>query len=401
MFTLLLIVFIDLVGFGIIIPFLPFFAEHFEASPDTVTLLIAVFALFQFLFAPYWGRLSDRIGRKPVLLMTLAGLCLSYVWLGLAESLPMLFAARAFAGACAGNIAVAQGYVADVTPPERRAEALGRIGAAFGLGFLLGPAIGGLLAGPDPANPNILPPALAAAAMTLTAFTLALARLKESLGPEIRAKANAAPRRGRVAMWIEASRKPHLGILLMMLFLVPFAFSGIESTLAMWTERQFGWGARQNGWVYSYLGLVAVITQGGLIGPLTRLLGAHRLLLLAPVAVGVGSVAVALTPGLAAPLAALGLVVFGISIANPTLNSLISQRAASTERGMVFGVAQSSASLARILGPAWAGYCFVAFGRDWPFLSGGLVMVVMGGLALKLFFALAAAGTGRSARPGD
>ena len=127
------------------------------------------------------------------------------------------------------------------------------------------------------------------------AFTLALARLKESLGPEIRAKANAAPRRGRVAMWIEASRKPHLGILLMMLFLVPFAFSGIESTLAMWTERQFGWGARQNGWVYSYLGLVAVITQGGLIGPLTRLLGAHRLLLLAPVAVGVGSVAVALT----------------------------------------------------------------------------------------------------------
>ncbi len=401
MFTLLLIVFIDLVGFGIIIPFLPFFAEHFEASPDTVTLLIAVFALFQFLFAPYWGRLSDRMGRKPVLLMTLAGLCLSYVWLGLAESLPMLFAARAFAGACAGNIAVAQGYVADVTPPERRAEALGRIGAAFGLGFLLGPAIGGLLAGPDPANPNILPPALAAAAMTLTAFSLALARLEESLGPEVRAKAEAAPRRGRAAMWIEVLRRPHLGVLLMMLFLVPFTFSGIESTLAMWTEREFGWGARQNGWVYSYLGLVAVITQGGLIGPLTRLLGERRLLLLAPVAVGAGSVAVALTPGLAPPLAALGLVVFGISIANPTINSLISQRAASTDRGMVLGVAQSTAALARIFGPAWAGFVFVAFGRDWPFLSGALIMVVMGGLALRMFFALTAAGRGREERPGD
>ena len=128
-------------------------------------------------------------------------------------------------------------------------------------------------------------------------------------------------------------------------------------------------------------------------------MGARGLLLLAPVAVGVGSVAVALTPGLAPPLAALGLVVFGISIANPTINSLISQRAASTDRGMVLGVAQSAASLARVFGPAWAGFCFVAFGRDWPFLSGGLIMVVMGGLALRLFFALAAAG--REERPGD
>ncbi|MEE8280191.1 MAG: MFS transporter, partial [Alphaproteobacteria bacterium] len=169
MLALFLTVFIDLVGFGIIIPFLPFFAEHFAASPDVVTLLIAVFPLTQFLFAPLWGRLSDRMGRKPVLLMTLAGLFASYIWLGLSQGLWMLFAARAFAGAMAGNIAVAQAYVADVTPSERRAEGLGRIGAAFGLGFLLGPAIGGVLAGPDPQNPNILLPALAAAAMTATA----------------------------------------------------------------------------------------------------------------------------------------------------------------------------------------------------------------------------------------
>ncbi|MEE8123077.1 MAG: MFS transporter [Alphaproteobacteria bacterium] len=383
MLALFLTVFIDLVGFGIIIPFLPFFAEHFAASPDVVTLLIAVFPLTQFLFAPLWGRLSDRMGRKPVLLMTLAGLFASYIWLGLSQGLWMLFAARAFAGAMAGNIAVAQAYVADVTPSERRAEGLGRIGAAFGLGFLLGPAIGGVLAGPDPQNPNILLPALAAAAMTATAFCFALAFLEETVGADVRAEAKGAPPVNRIALMTEALRRPRLGVLLAMLFLLPFTFSGLESTLALWTEREFGWGAQQNGYVYSYLGLIAVVTQGGLIGPLTRHLGEKRLLVLGPALIGLGFASIPLAPALFLTLAAFGLVVLGVSIANPTIYSLISQQAGRDERGRFLGVAQSTASLARIAGPAWAGFCFVTFGRDWPYFVAAALMVVMLVLGLK------------------
>ncbi len=384
MLALFLTVFIDLVGFGIIIPFLPFFAEHFAASPDVVTLLIAVFPLTQFLFAPLWGRLSDRMGRKPVLLMTLAGLFASYIWLGLSQGLWMLFAARAFAGAMAGNIAVAQAYVADVTPSERRAEGLGRIGAAFGLGFLLGPAIGGVLAGPDPQNPNILLPALAAAAMTATAFCFALAFLKETVGADVRAEAKGAPRVNRLALSIEAFRRPRLGVLLAMLFLVPFTFSGLESTLALWTEREFGWGAEQNGYVYSYLGLIAVVTQGGLIGPLARHVGEKRLVILGPALIGLGFATVPLAPALFLTLAGFGLVVFGISIANPAIYSLISQQAGSDERGGLLGVAQSIASLARIAGPVWAGFCFVTFGRDWPYFAAAMLMIVMLALGLRV-----------------
>lgn len=383
MVPLFFAVFVDLIGFGIIIPFLPFYAEHFDATPDQVTLLIATYALAQFVFAPLWGRLSDRIGRKPVLLVTLCGLSACYIWLGFADSLMMLFMVRAGAGAMAGNIAVAYAYVADVTPPEHRARGIGRIGAAFGLGFLLGPALGGVLAGPDPSNPNIFVPAIVAAAMTAVAFIIALAFLTE---PDRAVKRDLSPSSmpaGRMKTMVAAFNRPGLGILLVMLFLLPFTFSGMESTLALWTEREFGWGALQNGYVYSFLGLVAVVTQGGLIGPLTRLIGADRILVLGPPLVGLGLAMAPLMPDKLLSVGAFGLVVFGISIASPTINSLISLEAEPDQRGMYLGIAQSTAALARIFGPAWAGFCFVTLGRDWPYFTGAMVMTVMLVLALR------------------
>ncbi len=168
--TLFLIVFVDLVGFGLVIPLLPFYAVRFAASPQEVTALLAVYSLAQLVTAPLWGRLSDRIGRRPILLASLTASVLAYLWLGGATALWMLFAARAFSGACAGNIAAAQAYIADVTAPEERARGMGLIGAAFGLGFIIGPALGGLIAGNDPATADVATPAWIAAGLSTLAL---------------------------------------------------------------------------------------------------------------------------------------------------------------------------------------------------------------------------------------
>src|SRR5205823_1455614 len=232
---LFLIVFVDLVGFGLIIPLLPFYAERFGASPQLVTALLAVFSLMAMISAPLWGRLSDRIGRRPVLMASMAAAALAYLWLGLASELWMLFAARAFAGACAGNIAAAQAYIADVTPPEKRARGMGMIGAAFGLGFIIGPAVGGIVAGNDPATADLRTPGLIAAGLSLVALFGVIFILKESLT----APAGDAPRRGRIAILTEALGRPVLSRLLVIFFLVMVAFAGMESTFAMWAMRQF------------------------------------------------------------------------------------------------------------------------------------------------------------------
>src|SRR5271168_2641617 len=193
--TLFLIVFVDLVGFGLVIPLLPFYAVRFGASPQQVTLLLATYSLFQLFAAPLWGALSDRIGRRPVLMTSMAASALAYLWFGSATALWMLFAARALAGACAGNIAAANAYIADVTTPENRAKGMGMIGAAFGLGFIIGPALGGLLAGHNLATANLRAPGLLASALSVTAFLGVVFLLKESL-PEGAAQ---RPRRSRIA----------------------------------------------------------------------------------------------------------------------------------------------------------------------------------------------------------
>ncbi len=193
--VLFLIVLIDLIGFGLVIPLLPFYAVRFSASPQQVTMLLAVYSLMQLFTAPLWGRLSDRVGRRPVLMASMAASALAYLWLGVADALWMLFAARALAGACAGNIAAAQAYIADTTTPENRAKGMGLIGAAFGLGFIFGPALGGFLAGNNPATANLAAPAWLAAGLSLVALGGVFFVLRESLPPELRGQ---APRRSRL-----------------------------------------------------------------------------------------------------------------------------------------------------------------------------------------------------------
>src|SRR6266853_6049504 len=218
--TLFLIVFVDLVGFGLVIPLLPFYAVRFGASPQQVTLLMAVYSLMQLFTAPLWGRLSDRVGRRPVLIVSMAASVFAYLWIGSATALWMLFTARALAGACAGNIAAAQAYIADVTKPEERAKGMGMIGAAFGIGFIIGPALGGFLAGGDPATAHLSAPFYVGAGLSALAFLGALIFLKESLPPERR---GGNRRVGRLAAIADTLARPALRRLILLSFLVIFA----------------------------------------------------------------------------------------------------------------------------------------------------------------------------------
>src|SRR5689334_13595048 len=254
MLVLFLIAFVDLVGFGIVIPLLPFYGERFGASPEVITLLMATFSLCQFIGAPLWGRLSDRLGRRPVLVVSLAFSVLSYLMLGFAHALWMLFAARALAGLTAGNIAAAQAYIADVTTPDNRAKGMGLIGAAFGLGFIAGPAIGGLMAGASADRANLLAPALLAAGLSGTALLGTLLLLKESLTPEMRVRLSTVRRMGRVEAARRFLARVTLGRLILLGFLMVASFAAMESTFALWAQHVFGYGPSHTGMLFAYVG---------------------------------------------------------------------------------------------------------------------------------------------------
>jgi MFS family permease len=386
--TLFLIVFVDLVGFGLVIPLLPFYALRFTTSPREVTLLLAIYSLMQLFTAPLWGRLSDRVGRRPVLAISMAASVLAYFWIGSATALWMLFAARGLAGACAGNIAAAQAYIADITKPEERAKGMGLIGAAFGLGFIIGPALGGLLAGNDPATADVETPAWVAAGLSLLALAGVALLLPESL-PADRRGGGAA--RNRLVAILDVLHRPVLSRLILIFFLVILAFAGMESTFALWAIGQFGWGPRQVGYVFAYVGILSAILQGGLIGRLTRVFGGERLLLcgLALITLGLFVMPVARIPAVLA--VAVSALAIGMGLTQPSLTSLISRRAGPEEQGEVLGVSQSVGSLSRILGPASAGLFFAEFGRNAAFFWGGALVTAALWVTIRLIRSLGAA----------
>jgi MFS transporter, DHA1 family, tetracycline resistance protein len=369
--TLFLIVVIDLVGFGLVIPLLPFYAVRFGASPQLVTSLLAIYSLMALLSAPLWGRLSDRIGRRPVLMSSLAAGAFAYLWMGAADALWMLFAARGLAGICAGNIAAAQAYIADVTTPENRAKGMGLIGAAFGLGFIIGPALGGLLAGNNPASADLAMPAWVAAGLSGIALLGVVFVLPESR--PLAARQN-IPARSRLAAILGALRRPILSRLILIFFLVILAFSGMESTFALWAMRQFGWGPSQVAYVFAYVGLLSAVLQGGLIGRLSRRFGEERLLLVGLALIGIGLLTLPAARSMSLLALVLAALAVGMGLVQPSLNSLISRRSGREEQGEVLGVSQSVGSLARVLGPLAAGFLFTEFGRDAPYLWGAALI---------------------------
>jgi multidrug resistance protein len=358
-------VFIDLLGFGIIIPLLPFYAESFGASAFKIGLLGTSFSLMQFLFSPVWGRWSDRVGRKPIILVGLLGSCLSYLGLALAPSLTFLFIARIVGGIAGANIPTAQAYIADVTTPENRARGMGMVGAAFGLGFIFGPAIGGVLSRFSPETPMWFASALCLANFIAAWFLL----------PESRSVNAATKNLGRIEAFRHAMTKPTLVLLLALFFLVTLAFSGFEATFALFSEAKFGFTASTIGFVFTFIGVILALVQGVLVGKVVKIIPERKLIPLAIFAIALGIGLIPFVWSVPTLLGALGVLAVGMGFNNPSLTSMVSRLADPDDQGGVLGLAASLSSLGRVVGPAWGGYLYDAYGMTTPYVSAAVLML--------------------------
>lgn len=342
--TLFLIVFTDLVGFGIVIPLLPLYAERYDPSPWVFGLLMASFSAMQFLFAPVLGRLSDRIGRRPVLLVSLAGSVAGYLLFAAADSLLLLFASRIVSGIAGANIATAQAVIADLTPVTERARGMGLIGAAFGLGFIAGPAIGGGAVHLSPAAPG-----LAAAIFSAIAFLMTVLLLPESLPPERRGERG--PSRWGLLRLADAWRHRELAPLLTIGFAIVTGFSAFEVTFAQLVHNRFGLNEGQVAFLFVYVGILAAIVQGALVGRLVRRFGERPLLLTGLTLTATGLLLIGLESRLGTLIAILPLLAIGQGMTMPSLSALVSHAASPEQQGEVLGAFQGVASLARVVGP--------------------------------------------------
>lgn len=350
-----LTIFFDLVGFGIVIPALPFYVESdaFGATPFEIGMLFASYSAMQFIFAPILGGLSDKYGRRPILFLSLIGSAVGYVCIGFATTLAMVFFGRIIAGITGGNISTAQAYIADVTTRENRAKGMGLFGAAFGLGFIFGPAIGGLLS-----RYGIHVPFLFAGVLTLGNAIALYFILPESLKPEDRA-AHGDQRPNRFAEMLESFRDSRFSLLTLLYFLLVTAFSIMTATFALYTLHRFGYDAEANGYLFAYIGVLAVILQGVVFGKLAKKFGEAWLavtgsLILAGALFTVPYIGPEFG-GLAGLLVAIAFFAVGNALSSPALSSLASKVASEREQGKAMGVMQSAASLARAIGPALAG----------------------------------------------
>jgi DHA1 family tetracycline resistance protein-like MFS transporter len=359
------VVFIDLLGFGMVIPVMPLYAERLGASEAATGWLSTSYSLMQFVFAPIWGRLSDRVGRRPVLLISIAMTAVAFFLYGVAGSFVVLLLSRLFAGAATANIAIAQAYVADVTTPEGRAKGMGMIGAAFGLGFVFGPAVGGILAGY-----SLSAPGLAAAALSLANLVGAFFLL-----PEPAQHVAATRTRGRFEALIGELKKPGIRRILFIYLVVTLAFSAMEATYAFLAQRHFGLAERHVGWVFAYIGVIVVLVQGGLIGPLTRRFGEKRLLVVGALLQCVALAALPFANGLAGLLLATAPLAFGSGIASPSMMSMLSRLSRAEDQGGTLGIGQSASALGRIIGPLAGTTSFSAWHAA-PYLGGAALMAM-------------------------
>ena len=347
-------VFIDLVGFGIVIPVLPFYAEGttFNATPRTVGLLFASYSIMQLIFSPVLGGLSDRFGRRPVLFISIIGTGIGFLILGLANTLALLFIGRILDGITGGNISTAQAYIADITTKENRAKGMGLIGAAFGLGFIFGPAIGGILS-----RWGIHVPFFFAAGLCFANALLLYFTLPETVTPDHPARVSATRGRG-ISQLIRSLKQPRLAFVLVIYFMFVVAFSIMTTSFSLYVMFRFGYDAQHTGYIFAYVGLISVIVQGGLIGRLVKRFGELPLVVFGALCFSLSLFAVPYVGPAAGGLAGLliggGVFALGNSLATPALTSLASKSVGESEQGTVLGVTQSVASLARAVGPSLA-----------------------------------------------
>ncbi len=360
-------VFVDMVGYGLVVPLLPFYARQYAVGAALIGLLGSLYAAMQFVGGPFLGGLSDRAGRRPVLIVCLLGASLAYLMLGLTETLLLLFAAVVLAGGAGGTMATAQAYIADATPFEHRARGLGLIGAAFGLGLMAGPALGGFLS-----LYSLSAPAFAASALALGNAAFGLLVLPESLPPERRTPTPLRHLNPLSQLRGVLSMGSIRGFLLTV-FLLNLSFAGLLVNFPLFSNARFGWGASANAFFFAFVGVCAVLTQGVLIGRLQPRFGEERLLLggLSLMMFNLGLMAVVPFGPLLYPV--VGMLAVGVGLAIPALTALISHRVSGREQGKVMGGLQAVISLTLIVGPVVAGLAFESLGVPAPYWIGALL----------------------------
>lgn len=366
-----LVVLIDLIGFGIVLPLLPIYAKSYGASPFVIGLLAISFSVSQLIFNPIWGYLSDRVGRRPILIMSLIGSVSFYTLFGWAPTLTWLFIARTGAGIFAANISTAMAYIADVTTIENRAKGMGLIGAAFGLGFIIGPAIGGFLSQYDYSIPGF-----GAAVLSGIAMTLAIFKLPESRTASAETHAPMSSLQFFWKPFASAFQSPQIFRPMLVYFFVVFAFSNMQVTFPLYTQEIFHFDVVQNGYVFAFVGLLAVIFQGGLIDRLAKSQGEGPVALFGTAVSLIGMVFIPISKTVLFLLMFMALLGIGMGLNTPTLTSLISISADDSRQGAVIGVSRSLATLGRILGPLWGGWIYGALGIQWPYWSAGFFLLV-------------------------
>ena len=364
LFVLFLTILVNLIGFGIIIPLLPFYATEFGASPFVIGLLFASFSASQLIASPLLGEWSDRWGRRPVLILSLIGTVISFVMLALADSLAMLFAARIVDGLSGGNITTARAYIADSTTEEKRAEAYGFLGVAFGLGFIIGPALGGAFS-----HISITAPIWVAAGVTVVATVLAWLWLPETVH-----RVHAVSVSPWAALRGLAGRRD-IRVLLSVDFIYWMAFAVYQTTFALFGAYRFGFDAAKTGYVLSAFGLLGVLVQGGMVGPVVRRLGERRTLTIGLLLTAIGWGGSAATYSLPVFIALLVPGAIGIGLCNATLSALISHAAPPGEQGRVQGAAGALESLGRAGGPVWGNATLQAFGEGSAYGAAALFLV--------------------------
>ena len=384
LYTLLSVMFINMLGFGVIVPFLPFYAASFHATPWQIGLVFSAYSLGSFFGEPFWGRLSDRIGRKPILISTVGANCLCYGALAFAPNIWVAIVIRVLGGMAAGNGSVVQGYIADVTPAEHRAGRMAKLGAAYNLGFILGPFVGGILAKPSAGPAGYQLPLLTSSALAAcSAIGIAL------IVRESRAR---RPYMGRgPSRWVMfgyAARHPVVGRLMLLTFSVGVAFTAIESTFALWAHHRFGWQPRDVGLTFGLTGAISACCQFLLTGPLSRRFGEGTML-----AVGMAGTVIcnALQPfsdGGVMTVTLMALMALSQSVAFPNSGALLSRSVDPDHQGQIMGLNNATGALARVTGPQF-GLGLLGFDINGAFYLGALIV------APAIFLAL---GAGRAAR---
>ena len=396
--VIFLTVFIYLLGFGIIIPIIPILSRDFGATATQTGLLMSLYSFMQFVFSPFWGKLSDQYGRRPILTFCLLGEAFSYILFAYARNLELLFVARALAGFFGASISTASAYISDVTEKNERSKGMALIGVAFGLGFMIGPALGGGLAmwGQKISSEKHFDTQFAAlwvAGICFATFLFAYRFLQESL----KEKKSHQHKSNRFAVLGNYLKRKTVGPLIIVFALISLAMSSMEATLVLFSGQKFGWTIREVSFGFAYLGLVIVFTQGFLVRKLIPKFGERNVLRLGVILFALGMFGIALSPTIPILGFTMTLLSIGNGLTNPSTLGSISLLTGSDEQGVTLGLTQSMASLGRIIGPAMGGFIFQNIAIEGPFVNSGLMASAAVIIVLVIYHSIPQAGKNANA----